>query len=74
MAMFRVATRRFVPSNKVLEVGNLFLLTFVGRLQLGFLHGIDFLELVVVTRVTRQLLIFHMIDNINHIVQEWDIM
>ncbi|KXT94878.1 hypothetical protein SMIDD26_00516 [Streptococcus mitis] len=64
---------RFVSSHEVLEIGNLFLLTFIGRLQLRFLHGIDFLELVVVTRVTRQLLILHMIDDIDNIVQEWNI-
>ena len=40
---------------------------------MGFLHGINILELVVIAYITIQTLILHMINQIDHGVQEWNI-
>ena len=45
----------------------------VSSFQLGFLHGINILELVVIAYITIQMLILHMINQIDHGVQEWNI-
>ena len=63
-----------VSRHVVLQIGDLLLLAVVGGLQLGLFHGIDFLEFVVIAHVTGQLLIVHMIDEVDDTVQEGNVM
>ena len=44
------------------------LLTAVGSLQLGFFYGVDLLEVVVIADIAVQLLIFHVIDDVDHFI------
>ena len=55
-----------VDASQPLEV--ILLLTLIGRLQLAFLHLIDFSEFVIISYITIQLLILHVIDKIDHTV------
>ena len=64
---------RLITGHEIFEVSNLFLLALISRFQLRFLHFIDFEELVIVPRIAGQLLIFHMVDDVDHIVQERNI-
>ena len=63
-----------VPGHEVLELRDLLLLAPVGGLQLGLSGGIDLLELVIVSHIAVQLLILHVVDQIDHAVQEGDVM
>ena len=63
----------FISCHKVFQLTDLLLLFPVGRLQLCLLNRVDFLEVVVVSYITVQFLIFHVIDDINHRIQERNI-
>ena len=63
-----------VSCYEILQIGDLLLLTIICGLQLGFLHGIDFLELVVIAHIAGQLLIVHVIDEVDDTVQEGNVM
>ena len=62
-----------VSCYEVFQLTDLLLLFSVGSLQLCLLNHIDFLEMVVVSYVTVQFLIFHVIDDINYRIQERNI-
>ena len=64
----------FVAGNEILEVADLLLLAVVGSLKLGFLHGVDFLEFIVIARIAVKSAVFHMIDQVDDAVQERNIM
>ena len=51
-----------VPGNEILQVGNFLLLLIIGSFKLGFLHGINFLELIIISGIAVQLLVIHMIN------------
>ena len=63
-----------VSGNEILKFTDLLLLTAICCLELRFLHCINFLEMLIITYVTVQFLIFHMINDIYHFVKEWNIM
>ena len=63
-----------VAVDEILQVRNFLLLALIGCLQLSPLHGMHFLELVIIARITGQKLVFHMIDNVNDVIQERNIM
>ena len=50
------------------------MLAVVGSLKLGFLHGVDFLEFIVIARIAVKSAVFHMIDQVDDAVQERNIM
>ena len=62
-----------VSGYKILQVCNFLLLSVVGGLQLGFFHSIHFLKFIIIAYIAVQFLIIHMIDQIDHTVQKWNI-
>ena len=63
-----------VSGNEVFQFTDLLLLTAVCRLELCFLDCINFLKMIIITYVTVQFLIFHMINDVYHFVKEWNVM
>ena len=63
-----------VSGNEVFQFTDLLLLTAVCRLELCFLDCINFLKMIIITYVTVQFLIFHMINDVHHFVKEWNVM
>ena len=57
-----------IAGHEILELANFLLLTAVGSLQLGFFYGVDLLEVVVIADIAVQLLIFHVIDDVDHFI------
>ena len=62
-----------IPCHKILQLTDLLLLFAVSSLQLCLLDRIDLLEMIVISHVTVQFLIFHVIDNVNYRIQERNI-
>ena len=65
---------RFIACHKILELADFLLLLLVGSLKLGFLHFVDFLEIVIISDVAVQFLIFHMINDVHHFIQKRNVM
>ena len=63
----------FISCNEILKLRNLLLLLIVSCLKLRLLHSIHLLEIIIITRITVQFLIIHMINNIYNTVKEWNI-
>ena len=63
-----------VSRHEILQLRDLLLLAVVGRLQLSLFHRIDLLEPVVISHVAVQLLIVHMINQIDDAVQKGNVM
>ena len=57
-----------VSRHKILQFTDLLLLTAVRSLKLCFLHRIDLLEMIIITHITVQFLVFHMIDDVDHLI------
>ena len=64
----------FISCNEIFQFTDLLLLTAVCRLELCFLDCINFLKMIIITYVTVQFLIFHMINDVYHFVKEWNVM
>ena len=62
-----------VARYKVFQLRDLLLLTLISCLQLRLLHSVDLHKLIVVSHIAVQTLVFHMVDNIHHTVQKWNI-
>ena len=62
-----------IPCYKILQLTDLLLLFAVSSLQLCLLDRIDLLEMIVISYITVQFLIFHVIDNVNYRIQEGNI-
>ena len=63
-----------VSGNKILQLIDFLLLTAISCLQLGFFYLVNLLEVVIVAYVAVQLLVFHMVNNVDNIVQKRNIM
>ena len=63
-----------VSGNKILQLTDFLLLTAISCLQLGFFYLVNLLEVVIVAYVAVQLLVFHMVNNVDNIVQKRNIM
>ena len=63
-----------VAVDELLQLADLLLLALVGGLHLGLLHGVDLLEVVVVAHIAVELLVFHVVDQVDDLVQKRDVM
>ena len=63
----------FVSCHEILQLTDLLLLAVIGSFLLRFFDRINLLEVIVITHITIQLFVFHMIDQIDNTVQEWNI-
>ena len=68
--MLRVDTRALFLATKSLKSAISFCWRLYAASSWGLLHGIDFLELVVIAHIAGQLLIVHVIDQVDDTVQE----
>ena len=66
--MFLVETRALLRANEILQICNFFLLLVIGGFQLRFFHRINLLELVIIAYVAGQLLIVHVVDQVDDAV------
>ena len=57
-----------VAGNEILQICNFFLLLVIGGFQLRFFHRINLLELVIIAYVAGQLLIVHVVDQVDDAV------
>ena len=64
----------FIPCHKIFQLTDFLLLSLISGFQLGFFHSIDFLKMIIVSYVTIQFLIIHVINQIYHRIQERNIM
>ena len=59
---------RLVARNKILQIRDLLLLLIVCSLKLRLFHLVNFTELIIVAYIAVELLIVHVIDQIDHAV------
>ena len=59
-----------ISRHKIFKLRDLLLLPIIGRLQLGLFHRVDLLEPVVIAHIAVQLLVVHMIDQIDDAVEK----
>ena len=57
-----------VARYKILQVGDFLLLLVVGSLQLRLFHGVHFLKFIIIAHIAVQLLIVHVVDQVDHAV------
>ena len=62
-----------VPRDEILKLADLLLLSLISRFQLGLLHLIHSLEIIIISHIPIQALILHVIDDIHHVIEKWDI-
>ena len=57
-----------ITCHEIFQLTDLLLLSSVSGFQLRFLHCIDFLEVIIISHITVQFLILHMINDIYNFI------
>ena len=64
----------FISRHKVLQICNFLLLTVICCLDLCLTRRVNLLKLIIITRIASQRLLIHMVNQVDHAVQEGNIM
>ena len=65
---------RLVSRHKILQFRDFLLLTIICRFQLRLFHRVNLLEFVIIAHIAVQLLIIHMVNQVDNAVEKRDVM
>ena len=65
---------RFVPCHKIFQLTDLLLLFLISRLKLRLFHLINTPEILIISNIPVETLIFHMVNDVHDLIKKRNVM